>query len=163
MSHGTPPDTGAPGWEYLIAHHQPDRYCRTLTLRTPSGTLHFCARCTGELVGFVGLALAFVASPVFARDLTTPIGGVVLAALPSLAWIDWLSQSVGSRESTNLTRLGSGGLLGVALGGLVVFGVTRDWLLFGTGLAVLATYLAAAALGLQWKGVLERVVLEHFP
>jgi uncharacterized membrane protein len=163
MSESPPVGPAAPDWEYLIAHHLPDRYCRTLGLRVRTRTYHVCARCTGELAGFTTLLVAFLLSPEFAHALSTPLGGVVLAFVPSVAWIDWLGQSVGPRESTNSVRLGSGALVGAALGGLVAFGLARQWLLFGSGLAVVGLYLAAAAVTLQRAGVLERVVAEHFP
>jgi len=57
----------------------------------------------------------------------------------------------------------SGILLGLAFGGLVASGFSRDWLFFALGLAVLGGYLTVAALVLYRTGTWRRVVAEHFP
>jgi uncharacterized membrane protein len=150
-------------WEYLIAHHFPDRYGRTLALRIGERTFHFCARCTGELFGFLAILTVFVTVPWFGAGVSTPLGGVILGSCPSVAMIDWLTQTVRSRESSNALRVVSGFLLGVAFGGLIAFGISRDWLFFALGLAVLGGYLTGAALVLYRTGTWRRVVADHFP
>jgi uncharacterized membrane protein len=159
-----PPKVSAPPeWEYLIAHHFPDRYGRTLEVRLGDRAVHFCARCSGELIGFVVFLACFIASHRFAVDLSTPIGGVVLGLCPTPAALDWLTQTVRSRESGNRLRLASGTLLGAALGGLVAFGWTHRWPEFAGGILVFVAYIATAMLVLYRTGAWRRVLAEHFP
>jgi uncharacterized membrane protein len=153
----------APEWEYLLAHHVPGRYCRTLEVRLRGRTLHFCARCSGELVGFVAFLGLFLASASFAALTTMPLAGVVLAVCPAPAWLDWVTQTVRSRESSNALRVTSGALLGAALGGLVAFGWHERWVLFGAGLGIVGSYLGLAMGILARTGAWRRVVAEHFP
>jgi len=161
---GTPPTRPGPAdWEYLIAHHFPGRYCRTLTVPVGARTLHFCARCTGELIGFVVVLVVFLVIPSFGAATSTPLAGVILGLCPSLAMADWLSQTVRSRESNNALRVTSGFLVGVAFAGLVGYAVSQRWLFFGLGVVVLSTYLAVAAFVLYRTGAWRKVVAEHFP
>jgi len=152
-----------PDWEILIAHHFPNRYSRTIALRIRRRSYHFCARCSGELVGFLGLIVPFLALPSVGATFSSPFGGIVLGVFPSVPLVDWLSQTLGRRESTNGLRVASGILLGAAFGGLVGYGVTARWAYFGLGLGVLAGYLAIAAAVLYRTGVWQKVLAEHFP
>jgi uncharacterized membrane protein len=152
-----------PEWEYLIAHHFPDRYGRTLTARIGRRSYHFCARCTGQLVGFAAVLAALLAVPAVWLLGSTPLAGLVLGLCPSFALVDWLAQTTNSRESSNRLRVISGGLLGAAFGGLVAFGLKGSWLLFGLGFLVLGGYLVVALVVLQRTGAWRRVIAEHFP
>jgi len=157
---GLPPP---PDWEILIAHHFPNRYARTIPLRVRGTWYHFCARCSGELVGFLALLIPYLALPAVGNAVATPTGGIVLGLLPAVPLVDWLTQTTGGRESTNLLRVVSGVLLGLAFGGLVGYGLTERWLLFAAGFLVLGTYMAVAATVLYRTGVWQRVIAEHFP
>ncbi len=158
------PDTSLPpAWEYLIAHHLPARYGRTLTLRIGSRAYHFCARCTGQGIGFLLVLTLFLASPAFGTVASAPFALVVFGLLPSPALADWLWQSARSHESNNPVRVASGALLGAAFGGLVGYGLSGRWWLFGGSFALLGLYLALATLVLYRSGTMERVVAEHFP
>ncbi len=162
----TPQRSGSerpPSWDYLVAHHVPGRYDRTLAVSTRGRSYHFCARCTGEFFGVVAVLAGFLAFPRLGGLGSTPVAEVALALCPSAALVDWLTQTVGSRESNNSLRVASGFLLGVAVGGWLEFGVTGRWLLFGSGVAVLGLYLAIASLVLYRTGAWRRVVAEHFP
>jgi uncharacterized membrane protein len=157
------PVSSTPEWEYLIAHHFPDRYSRTLELRRGSRAYHFCARCTGELLGFVGCLALFLAIPWFATVGSTAVAAAILGLCPAAALVDWLTQTTRSRESTNPVRVGSGALLGIAFAGLVAFAVTGNWILFGVGLAVVGSYLIIALVVLYTTDSWRRVLDEHFP
>lgn len=152
-----------PNWEYLIAHHFPNRYSRTLELRVGGHSYHLCARCTGQLVGFLGVLILFLASPWFADVAVTPTAALILGLCPSASMADWLAQTTRSRESTNPRRVVSGIMLGAAFGGLIAYGISLHGLLFVGSLAVLGIYLALASLALSRTGSLARVVAEHFP
>lgn len=155
---GRPPD-----WHYLLAHHFPNRYSRTISLRIGGRTYHFCARCSGELLGFVALLTLFLVGPGFGAAVSTPWAAVLLGICPSVSMADWLTQTVRGRESNNPLRVVSGFLLGVAFGGLVAYGLSRQWLFFGGGLVVLGAYLVGAAAQLYRTGSWRRVIEEHFP
>lgn len=156
-------DAGFSDWQYLIAHHLPDRYDRTLTLRIRRQSYHFCARCTGELFGFIAMVTAFLGIPPFGNLVSTPMAGLLLGLCPSPALVDWLTQTVGSRDSNNLLRVASGALLGVSAGGLIAYGVTHRWLFLGSGVAVLGSYLTVAVVVLYRTGAWRKVVAAHFP
>lgn len=161
---GEPPSGPVvPDWEYLIAHHFPNRYGRTLSLKIGRRVYHFCARCTGQALGFLALLSLFAIRPPFEASAATPAVALVLAVCPAAALADWLTQAVRSRESNNFLRLASGALLGVAVCGLLAYGLTQNWLLFASGLAVLGLYLGLALLVLSRTGSMRRVVADHFP
>jgi len=157
------PDQTAPDWEYLIAHHFPNRYSRTLVARIGTRAFHFCARCTGELCGFSLYLSLFLAQPWFAMVGSTALVAGILGVCPAAALIDWLTQTVRLRESTNPIRVASGALLGIAFAGLLAFAVVGNWTLFGLGLAVLGLYLVVALAVLYRTGTWRRVMAEHFP
>jgi uncharacterized membrane protein len=163
MTSESPKVAPPPEWEYLVAHHFPDRYGRTLEVRLGERAVHFCARCSGELVGFVTFLVLFIGSARFAGDVSTPLGGVLLGLCPTPAAVDWLTQTVRRRESGNRLRLVSGTLLGVALGGLVAFGWTHRWPEFVGGVLVFVAYIATAMVVLDRTGAWRRVLAEHFP
>lgn len=152
-----------PDWEYLLAHHFPDRYDRTFRLRVAGRSFHFCARCSGQLLGFVAILGPFLLAPRVGYLLSTPLAAVLLGLAPAVAMVDWLVQTVRSQESTNLRRVLSGGLLGAAFGGWVAYGVTWHAVLFAGGWVVLALYLALVCGVLYRTGAWRRVLAEHFP
>jgi uncharacterized membrane protein len=160
---GQPTNPTAPDWEYLIAHHFPNRYSRTLEIRPRGRAYHFCARCSGELLGFVAFFAVFLLLPEFAALRASPIVALILGICPVVAFVDWLTQTLRARESTNALRVASGALLGAAFGGLVAYGLTAHWLLFGLGLTVAGFYLATAMVVLYRTGAWNRVIAEHFP
>lgn len=152
-----------PAWEYVLSHHTPEHWDRTLRLTTRRSTWHFCARCTGQLAGFGGwLALARLQSVLPLARLPLPALAVV-AALPLLAGWDWVTQSMGRRESTNALRFASGLLLGVGFAVVVELLLTARWEWFLGSVAVLALYLGVVLLILWRSGAWVRVVEQHFP
>ena len=163
MAGESPSGPVVPKWEYLIAHHAPHRYGRTLPLGIGRRVYHFCARCTGQALGFFALLSVFAIRPSFEATAATPAVALILGVCPAAAMADWLTQAVRSRESNNPLRLASGALLGVAGGGLVAYGLFQDGWLFASGLAVLGLYLGLASMALHRSGSMRRVVADHFP
>lgn len=152
-----------PGWEYLIAHHQPHRYNRTLSLTLGPRRYHICARCAGQIVGilaWMGLLWLSVETRSAFFDLRVQWA---FPLLPIPAALDWVSQSTGGRESNNSLRVLSGALLGIAGVDLVAALLLGHWLVFGVGLLVTAGYIAVILWVLYATGALRRVVEEHFP
>ena len=88
----------------LVEHHPPWLRDRCLCLNLNGGPVYLCARCTGTALGFVAGSLigSASASPYI----------IILLALPAL--IDWGTQKLCLRESTNIMRVMTGFSLGLA-------------------------------------------------
>jgi len=88
----------------LVEHHQPWLRDRCLCLDLNGRPVYLCARCTGTVLGFVAGSLIGSAS-------TSPYL-ISLLALPAL--IDWGTQKLCLRESTNIMRVLTGFSLGLS-------------------------------------------------
>jgi uncharacterized membrane protein len=88
----------------LIEHHPPWRRDRCLCLSLMGRHVYLCARCTGTALGFIAGSLIDLESP--------GLYFVVLLALPAI--IDWGTQKLSLRESTNMIRVLTGFSLGLA-------------------------------------------------
>ncbi|MEM2637437.1 MAG: DUF2085 domain-containing protein [Candidatus Korarchaeota archaeon] len=98
---------------FLLSHHTPDRYCRTFTLRVGKNEIHFCARCTFMYFGFgAGLLLLFL-FPLYIPNVLLRNVLPGLLALPAV--IDWSTQTLGMRESSNRLRAITGFSLGMGI------------------------------------------------
>lgn len=151
------------GREYLLSHHTPDRFSRTFAVPWRGGSVHLCARCTGQFIGFVAYLVLFYGSSSFQSLALAPITLVVAALLPLPAALDWITQSTGARESGNRVRLVTGVALGAAVADLLTLLLTARVELFLGGLLILAAYLAGVLLSLKVSGAWRRVIHEHFP
>lgn len=93
---------------FWLSHHHPDEYDRTFVL----GGMHICARCLGTYpVMFAGIAtqIALRAPLSWQHDLVFCVG----LLLPAL--LDWAHGRFRPHAFSNLWRLGTGALLGLAL------------------------------------------------
>lgn len=156
-------DAPAPRWEYLVAHHSPDRYRRTLRLSFHGRSIHLCARCSGQLLGFLGVLGTVFALAVLRAGVASPLALAAFALAPCPAAVDWFLQSTKARESTNPVRVTTGALLGAAFGGLLALPLSGQWLYFWGGCAVLFAYVFGIAAALRYRGAWRRVLEEHFP
>jgi uncharacterized membrane protein len=150
-------------WEILISHHLPASYGRTFVLRTRRRTLHVCARCAGQVLGVIALVLVYLgrgALPVPFFALSTQF---LVAFAPIPAAVDWLTQTLGRRESTNPLRTVSGALLGFASADALALLLTERWLLVLGAVFVLAIYLASILAILWATGGWRKVLESHFP
>jgi uncharacterized membrane protein len=95
-------------WKLLAHNHY-------FTLNIFGHKLRLCARCSGYLLGFITsiIYLDYLASPLGFLDLGIQQLACVLLALPYA--LDWITQSWGFRQSSNLVRLVTGILLSVDL------------------------------------------------
>ena len=66
-------------------------------------------------------------------------------------------------ESSHRFATVTGGLLGIAMGGLAVNAVTESWIMFAAASIILLAYLGIATAALAHAGAWKRVVAEHFP
>lgn len=152
-----------PEWEYLLSHHGPARYRRTLRVRLGRSQVHVCSRCTGQLLG--GLTAAAVLLLVSGAPALVFSPGVliVVALLPAPATYDWLSQTIRGRESTNARRVASGSALGFSWVVLLALLLSRHWTLFLGGIGIAAGYALVVGLALRISGAWIRVIHDHFP
>jgi uncharacterized membrane protein len=159
----TIPAKKTPDWELLLAHHFPGRYARTFAVPWRSRTIHLCARCTGQLAGFCGFVLTYFLSPPFPFGLFAPVTQLAIAFAPLAAAIDWLTQTLGRQESTNVRRVASGALLGVAWGDAAALLLTGRWILLAGVGVVAGIYVVTVFLVLLLSGGWRRALDEHFP
>ena len=152
-----------PRWEFLVSHHLPTRYGRTLVFSIGGGTVHLCARCTGQAIGVLTFLLLFLASDPVRTSLFLPAIQIAFALAPLPAAVDWLTQSLGRRESSNGGRVLSGLLLGLSFANLLALPLAGQWPLFLALLFVVALYAAGLAVVLGVTGSWRRVLEEHFP
>lgn len=152
-----------PDWEILLAHHGPERYHRTYRVPWRNSSLHLCARCTGELFGTVAFLALLGAALAHLLPLFDPPFQLPFALAPLPAALDWVTQSIGTRESTNPLRIVSGALLGAAFADLLALAFTGQWLLFLGALGVIAAYIGGIGFILYRTGSWRRVLEEHFP
>ncbi|MHB8351642.1 MAG: DUF2085 domain-containing protein [Thermoplasmata archaeon] len=153
----------SPEWEILLAHHGPERFHRTYRLPWGNPSLHVCARCTGELIGIAGFLALLGATLARLIPLFDPPVQLLFALAPFPAALDWVTQSLGRRESTNHVRLFSGALLGASFADLLALAITGRWLLLLGGIVVAGLYVGAIGFVLFHTGAWRRVLEEHFP
>jgi len=153
----------SPRWEYLIAHHFPARYSRTFALPWGTRRYHICARCAGQVVG----VLAYIGFVIFAlsRDtgFFTPQVQFLFAFAPLPGAIDWVTQAVGRRESTNAVRLLTGLLAGATMADGIALIVLQQWALVAVACFVLTGYILGLLLAIRRSGAWAQIIEEHFP
>ena len=95
-------------WRLLAHNHW-------VTLKLYGIELRLCARCSGYLLGFTAplLASGLVADLSRSLDVRVQMFACFLLALPYV--VDWLTQSWGTRESSNGVRLATGILMGLGI------------------------------------------------
>lgn len=161
MNSGPPPRE--PSWGYLISHHFPGRYARTVSITIGRTRLRFCTRCSGQVLGALGFFVLVAAVGEVSAGLATVPAQLLVASLPVVAAVDWVTQALGRRESTGPIRGVSGALLGITLADALWLLVTRRWAFFGGAVAVFALYVVGVSVALYAGGGWRRVVEEHFP
>jgi len=125
--------------------------------------MHFCARCTGQVFGAVLIFVLIAVRGGGDPFLLNFWNQLPFAFLPFPAAVDWLTQSMGKRESSNMIRLTSGALLGSAFADTVVLLILQHWIYFLMALLVMVSYAAVLAGIIGFTGTWRRVVTEHFP
>jgi uncharacterized membrane protein len=90
----------------LLEHHPPWLRSRCISIGIHGRRVHLCARCTGTVIGVISniVLRSGVCDPLLITALATP------------ATLDWATQKLGYRESSNPIRLLTGYLLGLAVG-----------------------------------------------
>ncbi|MCI4330313.1 MAG: DUF2085 domain-containing protein [Thermoplasmata archaeon] len=159
-----PPGPPLPtGRSFLLSHHLPGHYDRTISVPGTRGSVHLCTRCTGQALGGLGYLVVLLTGALAIGVLLEPRVQVLWAVAPLPAAADWLRQSVRGGESTNARRLLTGGLLGAALFDVLLLAATRQWSDLLIAAAVFLAYGLAVAAVLFASGAWRRVLEEHLP
>jgi len=106
----------------LLSHHSPSRLDRCLRIQIGGNIVYVCARCTGIFAGLFSafLVLSLVPKLIFLSEESVVLGSLFI--LP--VYIDWATQSTGTRESNNRLRILTGFIAG--------YGMSLLLLLMGT-------------------------------
>lgn len=130
----------------LLSHHMPEKLHRTIRVGFRGRNLYFCARCTGIYSGIVSVFVAWFLGFNFPAWLILPL----IALLPIPSAVDWVTQSCKIRESVNAIRIGTGFLLGISEGLIVLVLVSGLFYLFLQALAIVGVYVIAIFV-VAWK------------
>lgn len=116
-----------------------------------SKELYVCTRCAGKWIGFATVVgwSAFVSSIV----LSAPQAVLAFLGLPLAGAVDWLTQTLGYRESNNLVRVVTGFLYGAGVGLYFAAAFNRLWTMVIAGTGVFLFYFAVLVLLLRWSGI----------
>lgn len=163
LTASAPPRTDVRDWEYLLSHHLPARFNRTITIRGRIRTYHVCARCTGQLFGLFAWVATFAAFAALRLSIFDHRVQLLFALLPLPAALDWFTQATGGRESRNSLRVISGALLGAAFTDLVASVLLARWTIVVAGVFVLLLYIIALMVSLRLSGAWRKVIADHFP
>jgi uncharacterized membrane protein len=101
------------GLHMLLSHHPPSMYGHCLRLSIMGRSLYFCGRCSGIYGGLgIGLLFLFVFHFQLNPDWFWFFTAVVLGFTTV---IDWMSQRLTPRKTTNFVRASTGFLSGLGL------------------------------------------------
>lgn len=105
------------GIHMMISHHPPSLYGHCLRVTIAGRSLYLCGRCTG-IYGGLGLGLLFLF--IFNISLTpTWLWFLISVILGFSTVVDWMSQRLTPRKTTNIIRAGTG--FGSGLGLAIIF------------------------------------------
>lgn len=160
---GVPGPSTRLGLDFVLSHHVPSRYSRTLAVRIGTRVVRLCSRCTGQLLG-AGVYLTVLLSGAAAVGaILAPQIQLIWVVAPLPAAVDWLGQAVRGWESTNVRRVLTGALLGATLLDVALLLATRAWLDLAVAVAVFLGYAFAIAAVLFATGAWRKVLEEHLP
>ena len=130
----------------LLAHHETKNLHRTIHMHFLGKDYYLCSRCTGKYSGILTVFVLFL----LGFQIPGWLHLLIMAFFPLPSAVDWLTQSVGMRESKNWIRILTGHLLGIAWGHLFLSLVNGMLHVFLYGLVILATYFISIFI-LCWK------------
>ena len=130
---------GQYGWLYLLlAHHPPCQINRTFRIQVGDRVLNICSRCLGQWIGFALVIIWSLNAVPVERGLGQSL--LVFGLLPLPVAVDWSTQTLGLRESTNPLRALTGFLYGLGLGQYIVSLLSRDWLTVTAATSIFLCY-----------------------
>jgi len=130
----------------LLSHHEIENLHRTIHIRFMGKEYYLCSRCAGKYSGVLAVFVSFL----LGLNIPGEVHLLIMALFPLPSTIDWLTQSIGIRESKNWIRVITGHMLGIAWGLLFISLISGMLNLFLYGFLILATYLASIFLFI-WK------------
>lgn len=120
----------------MISHHPPTRLHRTICLVFGAKKIHICARCTGIYSSIVGIFITYILGFRFPLWVYLPL--ILFLPMPSV--IDWFTQSSKLRESRNSIRVGTGLLLGIPVGLIMLLFINGMLFMFSISLVIMGAY-----------------------
>jgi uncharacterized membrane protein len=160
---GAPPRRPPTAVEFLLSHHLPERFDRTVSLPGSGGSVRLCARCTGQGAGAVAVLLVVALGGIARGPLFSPEVQVWFAIAPLAAAVDWVRQAVLGAESTTPRRMITGALLGAALLDTAILALSERWFELAIAVGVFLLYALAIMAILVSSGAWRTVLSEHFP
>lgn len=101
------------GARMLLSHHPPSLYGHCLRVTILGRSIYFCGRCTGI---YVGLGLGLLALFMFQIQLDPEwFWFFISLVLGFTTIVDWMSQRLTPRKTTNFVRASTGFMSGLAL------------------------------------------------
>ncbi len=131
------------GAHMLLSHHPPSMYGHCLRVSIMGRSLYLCGRCSG-IYGGLGGGLLFLV--IFQIQLNPEwLWFLISLALGFTTIIDWMSQRLTPRKTTNFTRASTGFMSGFALAIIFLLG----------NLAYMLAALAAMSVSIGLVGLIE--------
>lgn len=139
----------------ILAHHPPSQLRRTVNIGV-GGLYHpVCARCLGK---FIALVLFTPILTITNFELPIYYWFILVALSPLPAAIDWTTQTIRGRESTNVRRILTGFLWGISVSlGLVAL-IRIELLKFGILFAIYLIYIAIISISAKRADKIESVL-----
>ena len=108
----------------LLSHHPPSHFGHCLRLSFRGRSVYFCSRCTG-IYGGLAIGVGVMALAGISLGTTweeTWLWFLIALALGFSTVIDWVSQRLTSRKTTNFVRISTGLLSGLGLAIVFILG-----------------------------------------
>ncbi|MFH0897806.1 MAG: DUF2085 domain-containing protein [Candidatus Bathyarchaeota archaeon] len=125
-----------------------------ITVNAFNRELHLCARCSGIVLGFLGLEVILtIVTPLMSYSMPTYIVFLISFLLATPSIVDWITQSLDFRQSNNGVRLKVGLLEGFGVGFLSLADVSII-----TKLIILAAFsLSVVSIGFLGRKLTQKV------
>lgn len=93
----------------LLAHHEPDKFYKTVEVRFFNKKIRLCARCTGIYFGIISTIIYLL----LLLPISQSLSRVIIYFFPIPAMLDWGLEKYNLWKGNNATRIVSGFLLGI--------------------------------------------------
>ncbi len=146
-------DSKKPSVLYLIlAHHPPSRIHRTVQVRVGRFQQPVCARCLGQ---FISVLILLPILLLTGFNVSMPYWLVITGLCPIPAIVDWTTQTVGHRESTNWLRILTGSMYGVSVALGLTSAIRMEFHNLGFLSLVLLVYMIVITIIMKRAGVID--------
>ena len=135
-----------------LAHHPPSKIHRTIILRIGRFQQPLCARCLGQ---FVSTVIITSLQLVTGLNIDMPHWLIISALCPLPSIIDWTTQTIGRRESTNWLRVLTGAIFGVSVALGLTSIIRMEFQKIGLLIPILLVYMTLITFMYKRAGVLD--------